>query len=43
MNEIMAAIGTTRGCLAGEMAEMREAGRNLPYRYRNTKRQRQAA
>jgi hypothetical protein len=41
--DIAAALGVTKGCLGGEMAQMREAGRALPYRYKNTKRQRDAA
>lgn len=41
--DVAAAMGWTKGHLSGEFARMREAGRDLPYRYRNTKRQRAAA
>jgi hypothetical protein len=36
-------FGCTRGAITVEMAYIRELGRDLPYRYRNTKRQRAAA
>jgi hypothetical protein len=39
--DIAKAFGWPRGRLSGEMARIREAGHDLPYRYRNTKRQRQ--
>jgi hypothetical protein len=42
IKQITADLGWTKGHLAVEMARMRDAGRNLPYRYRNTKRQRRA-
>lgn len=38
--DIVAALGWTKGRLGGEMDRMRRAGRDLPYRYKGTKRQR---
>lgn len=43
INAICSRLGCTKGSFGGEMALMRESGRDMPYRYRDTKLQRAGA